>query len=324
MNLTDFVSKAETLGHIDRADFHFAFGVDKNFVPPMGIMLTSLVANNPGLNFHIHAFLNSIFDEDLEKLRAFVAGTPNIRLDMYRVDPNAFAHFHVDRGYTIAVYNRILIAQILYPTIERLVYIDADTLCVGDVSELSALDFDGNVLMAVLDSGDWLIEHKPNIGLTADECYYNSGFMYIDLRRWNELDLSSKMMTMLHERDLPMQDQDAINLLARHLTKPLPRRFNQFLLLKEEPTELPPDTIFIHFAGRVKPWQPWCDHPQRAIYDEYRARSLWREYEYRPRDYQENRLMGMAMRRQGRWAAAMKYYFRYVKQKISYKLSSRH
>ena len=322
MNLTHWVSKAETLGHIDRADFHFAFGVDQNFVPPMGIMLTSLVANNPKLNFHIHAFLNSIFDEDVLKLRAFVADTPNIRLDLYRVDPSAFSHFHVDRGYTVAVYNRILIAQILYPTIDRLIYIDADTLCVGDVSELATLDFDGNVLMAVPDRGDWLIEHKPNIGLTQDDRYYNSGFLCIDLRRWNELDLSSKMMAILHERDLPMQDQDAINLLARHLTKPLPRRFNQFLLLKEEPTELPPDTIFIHFAGRVKPWQPWCDHPQRAIYDEYRARSLWREYEYRPRDYQESRLMGMAMRRKGDWASAMGYYFRYVEEKISYKLSS--
>ena len=114
MRLTDFVTKVETLGHIDRADFHFAFGVDQNFVPPMGIMLTSLVEHNPKLNFCIHAFINSIFDEDMNKLRAFVASVPNIQLDIYRVDSTAFAHFHVDRGYTVAVYNRILIAQILY------------------------------------------------------------------------------------------------------------------------------------------------------------------------------------------------------------------
>ena len=321
INLTDFVIKSETLGHVDKADFHFAFGVDKNFVPPMGIMLTSLALNNLNRNFKVYAFINSIFDEDIKKLRAFVAATPNIELDMYRVDEAAFADFHVDKGYTAAVYNRILIAQILYPAIEKLIYIDADTLCVGDVSELATLDFDGNILMAVLDRGDWLVEHKPNIGLKPDEPYYNSGFLYIDLRRWNEFDLSAKMMELLHERRLTLQDQDAINLLTRHLTKPLPRRFNQFLLLREEPTEVPPDTIFIHFAGRIKPWQPWCDHPQRAIYDEYRNRSLWREYEYRPRDYQEQRLMGMAMRRRGQWLSAAKYYARYVDQKISYKLS---
>ena len=322
MSLIDFVIKSETLGHIERADFNFAFGVDKNFVPPMGIMLTSLAENNPKYNFRIHAFINSIFDEDIKKLRAFIADTPNIELDLYRVDDAAFDHLFVDRGYTAAVYDRILMAQILYPEVEKIVYIDADTLCVGDVSEIATLDFEGNVLMAVPDSGDWLVEHKPNIGLAQNDCYYNSGFLYVDLRRWNEFGLSEKMMALLHERRLPMQDQDAINLLARHITKPLPKRFNQFVLLKEEPSEVPTDTIFIHFAGRVKPWQPWCDHPQRAIYDEYRNRSLWREYEYRPRDYQENRLMGMVMRRRGQWLAAAKYYFRYVAQKIAYKLSS--
>ena len=319
MKLTDFVGVCETLGHVDRADFDFAFGVDANFIPPMGIMLTSLVANNPDYKFRIHVFLNSIFDEDFDKLKKFVAANRNIQLDIYRVDDAAFADFHVDKGYTVAVYNRILIAQILYPAVERLIYIDADTLCVGDVSELSTLDFDGNILMAVLDSGQWLLEHKPNIGLRADEPYYNSGVLYIDLRRWNEFGLSEKMMAILHERHLPMQDQDALNLLARDSIKELPVRFNQFVLLKEAPSPVPDDTIFIHFAGQLKPWQPWCEHPQRAIYDEYRARSLWKEFEYRPRDYQEQRLMGRAMRRHGDYVSAMKFYSRYVVDKFKSK-----
>ena len=256
MNLTDFVIKTETLGHIETTDFHFAFGVDENFVPPMGIMLTSLAMNNPERNFRVHAFLNSIFDEDIEKLHAFVADTPNIELELYHVDAAAFEHFYVDRGYTVAVYDRILMAKILYPSVEKIIYIDADTLCVGDVSEISTLKFDDNILMAVPDSGDWLIEHKPNIGLKPEECYYNSGFLYIDLKRWNEFELSEKMMALLHDKRLPMQDQDAINLLTRHLIKPLPKRFNQFLLLKEEPTTLPDQDQTV--AALVRPPSARC------------------------------------------------------------------
>ena len=96
MDLTKFVGERETLGHIDRADFDFAFGVDANFIPPMGIMLTSLVENNPDYKFRIHIFLNSIFNEDFDKLKKFVAAARNIQLDIYRVDAAAFASHRLD------------------------------------------------------------------------------------------------------------------------------------------------------------------------------------------------------------------------------------
>ena len=312
----DYIRQLETLGHVNASEaFHIAFGVDENFVPPLGIMLTSLLINNPDCAFHVHVFCNSIRDEDLIKLRKFVNQNADIRLDLYLIDASVFNGFHLDkldRGYTAATYNRILIAQVLYPAVERLLYLDADTICVGRLKELETFSFDGNILAAVPDRGDWLLEHKPDIGFAPDEVYFNSGVLYIDLKKWNEFGMSDKMSTLLREGVFAMQDQDAINLIARNLIKPLPVRFNQFLLLKEAPRPIPDDTIIIHFAGQLKPWQPWCKHPQREIYDAYRNQSLWKDFVYHPRHYQENRLMGRAMRQRGDWSSALKFYCRYV------------
>lgn len=317
MNASNFVQKRETLGRdLDdstEGTFDIAFGVDANFVPPTGIALTSIALNNPDRDFRVHLFYNSIEDEDSARLRKFVGQHPNFRLELYRIDPGAFDGLNVEKGYTKATYNRILIAQFLHPNVKRLLYLDADTLCVGRLTELEKISFGEKILFAVPDQGQqWLVEHRRNLGFARDEVYYNSGVLYIDLARWNERELSKRMLQLLRERYLSMQDQDALNLIARRSIGELPVRFNQFVLLKEAPQPIPSDSIILHFAGQLKPWQPWCNDPRRELYDEYRARSQWREFDYRPRDYQEQRLMGAAMRRRGQWGAAMKFYFRYV------------
>ena len=317
MDLTQFIYKNEIIGQITDSDaFNVAFGVDANFVPPMGIMLTSMVMNNPQTQLHVHVFLNSILDEDVARLKHFVSQYPNVQIDLYYVNVEVFKNFSVGKGYTVATYHRIIIAQVLYPAVSKLLYIDADTLCVGKLTELNKLTFEDNILLAVADKGEWLAQHKREIGIVESQTYFNAGVLYIDLNKWNKYSLSDKMMDMLNSRHLSFQDQDALNLIAGTQIKAMPVRFNQFLLMKHDNDDLPEDTVFIHFAGQVKPWQPWCDNPQRAVYDEYRNKSLWKEFDYRPRDYQENRLMGKAARRQGQLLTALKWYYLYAKDKL--------
>ena len=85
--------------------------------------------------------------------------------------------------------------------------------------------------------------------------------------------------------------------------------------MKQKNETLPPDTVLVHFAGDVKPWHPWCDNDGRKIYEKYRDVSLWSDFAYKPRDYQEQRLMGKAMRRKGQYLAATAYYLKYVRDK---------
>ena len=314
MNLVQFIRNKETFGNIPVDDsFNIAFGVDANFVPPMGIMITSILLNNPECNLHVHVCLNSILAEDLEKLKTLTEQYKNLQIDLYYVNAEVFKEFYVGKGYSVATYYRIIIADLLYPAISKLLYIDADTLCVGDILELNKLEFDDKIIMAVLDKGDWILQLKKEIGIPEGQNYFNAGVLYINLAKWNDFKLSDKMIDLLHERDLPFQDQDAINLLAGEQIKPIPVRFNQFLIMRKENEELPPDTLFIHFAGQIKPWHPWCDNPQRAIYDEYRNKSLWKEFEYHPRDYQENRLMGKVARQQGDFLKALNWYYLYIR-----------
>ena len=324
LNLAQFIAGRQTFGSEESPDaFHIAFGVDANFVPPMGIMLTSLVINNPNRAFTVHVFLNSIMPEDSARLKKFAQQYPQIRFELSFVNAKAFAGFHVGKNYTSATYNRIIIADCLYPAVERLLYVDADTLCLAKLDDITDIPFDGAIFMSVPDKGNWLAGHKHSIGIADDAPYFNVGVMYIDLKAWNDFELSQKMMTLLLERKLPLQDQDALNLLLPiGGIKALPEKYNHFCLMKESNEILPSDTVIAHFAGDVKPWQPWCVNDGRKIYDSYRNRSLWKDFVYRPRNYQENRVMGKAMRRVGKKREALVFYWRYVREKLRQKMRS--
>ena len=322
MDLAQAIYKTETLGKISNftspithytLPINIAFGVDANYIPPMGIMITSIMKNNPADNFHIHIFLDSIYAEDVDKLKSLANSNENLQIDLYYLDINYFENLQVSKFYPAAIYYRIVAAQVLSEKISKLLYLDADTLCVGKLNELQKISFDDKILMAVPDKAEWLSQLKSDLDIPQDRHYFNSGVLYIDLEKWSQLKISDHLMEILNERELSFPDQDAINILAGDQIKSLPVKFNQFLLMKHSNEELPNDTIIIHFAGQLKPWQPWCENPQRAIYDEYRN---WKDFNYQPRNYQENRLMGKAARHNGDYSAALKWYYRYVRDKF--------
>ena len=321
MDLKQFIYRKETLGNIlqsemDKEVFNIAFGVDSYFVPQMGIMLTSLLINNPNCNLHIHAFLNSISTEDVNKLKTLSNQYKNIQIDIYYIDVSVFKNFHVGKSYTVATYNRIIIAQVLYPSISKLLYIDADTLCIGKISALKKLSFDDKMILAVLDRGDWLPAHKQEIGIPGTQDYFNAGVLYIDLQKWNNFKMSEKMIELLNERKLSFQDQDALNLLAAGQIKAIPVGFNQFFLMNENNNDIPSGTLFLHFAGALKPWQPWCYNPKKSVYYEYLNQSLWKDFTYKPRNYHEKRMMGKAELAQKKFLSALKWYFSYIREKL--------
>ena len=204
----------------------------------------------------------------------------------------------------------------LYPSISKLLYIDADTLCVGKILELKNLSFDDKMILAVLDRGDWLPTHKQEIGIPESQDYFNAGVLYIDLQKWNEFRMSEKMIELLNERKLSFQDQDAINLIAAGQIKAIPVCFNRFFLMNKKNEDIPPDTLFLHFAGSIKPWQPWCDDSKRSVYYEYLNKTLWKDFVYKPRSYHEKRMMGKAAMKKNQFLSALKWYYLYVREKL--------
>ena len=52
-----------------QADFHIAFGIDKNFARGMGILINTIQAHNKTEKIMFHVFTDGIGQSDLEKLK---------------------------------------------------------------------------------------------------------------------------------------------------------------------------------------------------------------------------------------------------------------
>ena len=70
MDLARAIRKTETLGQDGNSTMQIAYGVDHNFIRPMGISMTSILEYNPQAQFHI--FLDDISSEDKARIQRTV------------------------------------------------------------------------------------------------------------------------------------------------------------------------------------------------------------------------------------------------------------
>ncbi|WP_173443189.1 glycosyltransferase family 8 protein [Selenomonas ruminantium] len=316
-NFADFVINEEVYGELnkDLPHMHIAFGVDHWFVPPMGIMMESLLNNNKHLNISFHVFLTSMEEIDKDKLIRLSQKYENAIIKLYTVSIELYVGIKSPIQYylTTASLHRFIAMSYLYPKVDKILYIDADTCCVAPIDELLNMQLGNCVFAAVEDGEDIAAARKKALALDERQLYYNSGVIWADLRKWNENNVSEKCMRLMMEReDLIYADQDAINVVAGMYGKVIPSRYNYFGSLpnREE------DTVIIHYRSG-KPWHPWFEGGLKTVWQEYKNRSLWFDWLFVPRNYREYRLMAKWSWKNKDYISSMKWYAGYIYRKVS-------
>ena len=134
---------------------NIGFGIDKNFGKFAGITITSLAHNNIGHELVVHIIYDELLPEDLEKLLQTEALYRNLTLRFYQIKSTEGMTFVVPPGHiTQAMYYRYLFADMLPREITKIIYLDADIICKGDILPLWQTDLQGRVLGAVRDYGE--------------------------------------------------------------------------------------------------------------------------------------------------------------------------
>lgn len=89
------------------------------------------------------------------------------------------------RGFDISAMGRLFVGQLLPQQMEKVLYLDCDTVVVQPLGKLWDMDLKGHILGAVMEPTIYE-EVKRDIGLTQEEAYFNSGVLLIDLKRWRQ------------------------------------------------------------------------------------------------------------------------------------------
>ena len=195
----------EKINHIN-----IAYGVDINFLMPMGVSITSIVNHNKKTNFIFYVLTDNIAALPTDKIK--LLGVENVLLKIYDVDKILsikFGDVPVNMNITKSTWYRFLLADIVSKE-DRVLYIDADIICQGDISNIYALEMDYKIVAAIKDRGDIAAEQKHALQMQNE--YFNAGVMLIDLFNWREFNTTQKSMEYLKNNfKLRFLDQDVLN-----------------------------------------------------------------------------------------------------------------
>lgn len=303
------------------ASLHIAYGIDDNFVMPMGIAILSIIENNRQENFVFHVLTEELSENSIQLL-AHIAKQQKTMICIHYIDSAIFEKLPSTDHFTKATYNRFLLPKVLQGITRRVIYLDADILCLGAISGLKTLDFAGKTAAVVQDIGPVAQRQVRKLGLKSPR-YFNARFLYIDIDRWEEQQISEKALefSFANLGKLNWLDQDALNVVLEDKTRFIEECYDYIfdfgLPANAAVTALPEGTVFVHYAGRYKPWQQWCMHPLRQDFLKYRQLSPWADKPLlQPRNYKDMKKMAHSYRKTGKFFESLRWYAKYAWHKL--------
>lgn len=158
--------------------------------------------------------------------------------------------------YSKTTYFRLFIAE-MFPEYDKAIYIDSDTVVLGDVAEVYAFELGENYVGAVREQvmiqtdvyGTYV---EKVLGIDRNE-YFNAGMLVINCRQFRAQHVLDQFVELLHVYNFVVtQDEDYLNLICKNNVFWLPQQWNTEVF----GTIDYPEEFFgvLHYIMVSKPW----------------------------------------------------------------------
>lgn len=282
---------------------------DDNYAKYMGVSILSMLENNKDAeSINVVVIDDNISKDNVDKIskiisdygrNAFWITSSEIRektivsqwpkYSSFRKNTNCYLKYFIFNG-------------LLKLDIDRIMYIDSDSVVTGSLESLFTMDMDDKTLgmtrcCLVTES------YREAIGF-GDDPYYNAGMNLFDIRKWVERDYPKKIIEYANSnRMYSTVDQDILNHVMKgdvidlgckynyqciHEAFPEPyysKYYRPYLYYSEdEIIEAEKDNRIMHFmrfCGEY-PWNTRSTHPCKSYYEKYRSMSPWKDDEEYP------------------------------------------
>lgn len=247
---------------------HIAIAFDKNYQQQFYALLSSILNNVKSRKVHFHLIAPDMSEPEKLRLQEHISDCGNFSV-FYSIDQGTIQGLLVSGAWTLAVYYRILFPLIVPERVERLIYLDTDTLILHDLSELYETEMQNFPVAAVYDN---YVKKQELIGVEEGN-YFNSGVLLIDVPKWRKQKVSEKTLSYLRANPEKIRyvDQCGLNAVLDGNWMKLPFRFNLLYSYVPESTRIDAlrdflsDKVVIHF-NLQRPWEFLCKNRYRYLY----------------------------------------------------------
>ena len=177
--------------------------------------------------------------------------------------------------YSKTTYFRLFIAE-MFPEYEKAIYIDSDTVVLGDIADLYAYDLGDNYVgaareqaMVQTDVYGTYVEKVLGIDRNA---YFNAGLLVINCEQFRKQRVLDQFIELLHVYNFVVtQDEDYLNLICKGQVFWLPQQWNTEVFGN---IDYPEESICVlHYIMVSKPWH-YKDCRMGAYFWEYAKKTV--------------------------------------------------
>ena len=268
---------------------------NNNFVPQVAAGIASVCENNCNeetIVFYLFVLHVSEHNKnELEKL-VYIYHRNVVFIELQNI--NRYFDFEIDTtGWNPIVLARLLLDQLLPEEVERVLYLDGDTIVRGNLHDLYYTNMNGSVIGASLEP-TYSIDKKNIINMKGYP-YYNAGVLLIDLARWREQGTGKQILDFYaaHKGNLFSNDQDAINGSQKGRIYTLSPKYNYFNVFDQYSydflkslcdysyidrstfNEAKKEPVIVHYLGEERPWREGNHHRFKKDYVQYLSRTSY-------------------------------------------------
>lgn len=256
--------------------------LNKNYVPQLLVLLTSIFLNNPQERFQLYLLHNDLPAEYCKKIE-MCCSKYGYALHLITVPNELFQNAPTNNRYPKEMYYRLMAPRLLPPKLERVLYLDPDILVINQLSPLWQIDMQNKLFAAASHIGKTdLTKNVNKIRLKMDNAYYNSGVLLMNLNLGRQEIKPDEVFRFVieHENTLLLPDQDILNAMYGRRILPVEdvlwnydaRNYATYLLRSEGLCDINwviKHTAILHFCGRAKPWKQHYIYRFGTLYKHY-------------------------------------------------------
>jgi lipopolysaccharide biosynthesis glycosyltransferase len=278
---------------------HVACGGSVEYLPHTATMLHSVLAQRDGLSVHVyHLHGPALPDKAARRLTEMVERNGGT-ISLVQIEDRDVADLPeiVSRAgdwnssAVAGMWYRTFLPELL-PDVERVLYLDADTVAIDSLRALWATELGDAYVGAVTNVWEpWNASYPESLGLSRP--YFNSGVLLMNLELMRRDDCIGRIVRYgrEHPDGLPWGDQDVLNVVLGERRVELHPRWNcmnsvlNFAWAAEvfgaaAVDEARASPGIRHFEGPSinKPWNVLCPWEGREVYRRHRRQTPWRWY----------------------------------------------
>lgn len=241
---------------------NFLLSANELYILPLTVCVTSILENNKEEDVKIFVLQNDFTEKSLNLLNGLTK--------KYKQEINVIkvADYYYDRvpvlRWSKETYYRLLFDELLPKDLDRILYLDCDTILNKNIEEFYYQDFKNFYLMALIENNN--TEFRERLGLDNRGKYFQAGVLLFNLEKMRPIlnyEKSIEIIEKLGDK-LKVVDQDVINIAFDGNIGEIGKRFNNMeittfygnnwnrLWNKVDKNEVN-DTVIFHYATG-KPW----------------------------------------------------------------------